>query len=187
MDASFFYNDYDKLRTSTVENDPESPDRFRYFSNTSQGSSYGLELAVDWQARPWLELQLAYTFLQLDLDTIFDINDLDFAATNEDSSPNHQLSLRSGIDLGKNWQLNLWLRYVDQFAASGYIAIAQDLQIDDYFAFDANISWKPSDSLELMLVAQNLFTSDRLEFISEVLAPVAEVETSAYGKIIFHF
>ena len=185
LDIALFYNEYNNLRTSTPLTLPSTSEI--QFENKSQGSSYGFELASDWKPLKWITFQFGYTYLQMDLDVNDGGTGTDIAVVYEDSSPHHQVSLRSSIDIGKNWQMNLWLRYVDQFAASGLQAISQQTIIDEYLSLDANISWHPRENLELMLVGQNLFSSDRMEFISEYLAPATEIEPSVFGKLTYHF
>jgi len=119
-DLALFYNDYHDLRTATPLTPTSGPVLF--FENKSHGSSYGLdglELALDWQARPWLLLQLAYSYAEFDLHSEYGDEGIDFIVVDEDANPHHQVSLRTNFDWGERWQFNIWLRYVDSFAASG--------------------------------------------------------------------
>jgi len=185
LDIALFYNEYENLRSSTLLTFP--PTTEIRFENRSQGSSYGFEVASDWKPGKWIAFQLGYSYLYLDLDVRDEGAGMDMVVVHEDSSPRHQISLRSTIDTGNSWQINLWLRYVDEFAASGIAALAQQSVIDEYWAFDANISWHPWENLELMLVGQNLFSSGRLEFVSEYLAPLTNIEPGMYGKLTYRF
>jgi iron complex outermembrane receptor protein len=185
LDIALFYNDYDNLRTATPLVMP--PTSRIQFENKSSGSSYGFELAADWKPESWISFQLGYTWLELDLDANDGETGLDVIVVYEDSSPQHEVSLRSTIDIAEDWQLNLWLRYVDQFSAGGLVALTKKSMIDEYVAFDANISWQLKENIELMLVGQNLFSSGRMEFTSEYLAPLTDVEQSVYGKLNYRF
>ncbi len=185
LDIALFYNEYDNLRTATPLVMP--PASRIQFENKSSGSSYGFELAADWKPGKWINFQLAYTYLELNLDANDGETGLDIIVVYEDSSPQHGVSLRSTIDIAHDWQVNLWLRYVDQFAAGGVEALTTQSMIDEYVAFDANISWRPGGNVELMLVGQNLFSSGRMEFVSEYLAPLTDIEQSIYGKLTYHF
>jgi len=185
LDIALFYNDYDNLRTATPLVMP--PTSRIQFENKSSGSSYGFELVADWKPFHWINFQLSYTYLELDLDANDGATGLDLIVVYEDSSPQHGVSLRSTVDIAEDWQINLWLRYVDQFAAGGIEALMNQSVIDEYVAFDANISWHPREDIELMLVGQNLFSSGRMEFVSEYLAPLTDIEQSIYGKVTFSF
>ena len=66
-------------------------------------------------------------------------------------SPRHQGSLRSGFNIGRQVELNLWLRANDR-------VISIDSQsIPGYVTMDTRIAWKPIKNLELALVGRNLF------------------------------
>jgi len=185
LDIALFYNEYDNLRTATPLIMP--PTSRMQFENKSSGSSYGFELAADWKPSHWLSFQLGYTYLELDLDANDSETGLDIIVSYEDSNPQHGVTLRSSIEIATDWQMNLWLRYVDQFAAGGIVALTNQSSIDEYVAFDANISWYPRENIELMLVGQNLFSSGRMEFTSEYLAPLTDIEQSIYGKLTYRF
>jgi iron complex outermembrane receptor protein len=185
IDIAVFYNEYEDLRTSTPLVMP--PTSRIQFENKSSGSSLGVELAVDWKPVQWISFQLGYTWLELNLDASDNETGLDIIVVYEESSPQHGVSLRSSIDLTHDLQMNLWLRYVDQFTAGGIQALLNNSIIDEYVAFDASISWRPTETVELMLVGQNLFTSARMEFISEYLAPLTDIEQSIYGKLTYRF
>lgn len=185
LDFALFYNEYDKLRTA-VPLSMASISRIQ-FENKSYGSSYGFELAADWKPGKWISFQLGYTFLELDLNPNDGNTGLDIIVVYEDSSPQHALSLRMTMNFREDWQVNLWLRYVDEFAAGGIQSLLTGRMIDDYVAFDANISWCPTENVELSLVAQNLFNSSRLEFVSEYLAPLTDIEQNIYTRLTYRF
>ena len=184
-DLALFYNDYDDLRTSTPLTPLSSPVLF--FENKSYGTSHGLELSLDWQARPWLLFQFAYSYADFDLKTENSGEGLDFIVVDEDASPRHQVSLRTGIDWGDAWQFNVWLRYVDSFAASGKEITPTLDTIDSYITADINVSWQMSEQVNVMLIGRNLFDDGHLEFFSEYLAPMTEIGPSVLCKVTWRF
>lgn len=108
--------------------------------------------------------------------------------TRSDSTPSHQLSLRGSYYLLPNLQLNMWGRYVDSirnyyFSQNG----GQYLDVDGGVIMDANLIWTPRQGLELMLAAQNILDSRRLNFVSEYATPPTEIERSVFGKITWKF
>ncbi len=185
IDIALFYNEYDNLRTAT----PLGATAISkvQFENKSSGSSLGFELAADWKPVSWLSFQLGYTWLELNLDANDGGTGLDIIVVYENSSPQNSVSLRSAIDITQDLQMNLWLRYVDQFTAGGIQALLNNSIVEEYMAFDATLSWSATEALELMLVGQNLFSSGRMEFVSEYLAPRTDVEQSVYGKLTYRF
>ena len=59
--------------------------------------------------------------------------------------------------------------------------------IKSYTTMDMRLAWKPRPNLELALVGQNLFDSQRPEFGTSPLirSPLVEVERSIYGKVTY--
>ncbi len=187
-DIALFYNDYDDLRSAELqlpelEIDPGPAHLIvpTILDNRLRGETYGAEAAVNWQVTNIWRLQGTYTFLKIDLDLDSDSTSPPQQVTrDEESSPQHQFSLRSELDLPGNVELDLWGRYVDSLGAP--------LDIPSYITLDARIGWKPIPSLEISLVGQNLFDDRHPEFDPEFLGIQAtEVEPSVYGKITWRF
>ncbi len=121
--------------------------------NLISGDILGTELAVNWQPRQDLLLQLAHTYLHTDIDPL-SAND-----------PKNQFSLRVGWEASPQFSVDLWARYVGKvchFASPTYIS--SDDCISDYTGFDARLAWQFSPQLELSLVGQNLLDDQHLEF-----------------------
>ncbi|MDY6933382.1 MAG: TonB-dependent receptor [Spirochaetota bacterium] len=186
FDAAGFYNVYDDLRT--VE-----PSMFYYIEplpapqhlvvpyfigNKMKGETYGAELAVDWQAFDWWRLKTAYTYLIMHLE--LDNSSLDtISKAGAGESPHHQLSIRSFIDLPKNIEFDLWLRFVDELPS-------QD--VDRYITMDARLGWIPIENIEISITGQNLLENRHIEYKQELyLTTPTEIERSVYGKIICRF
>ncbi|ETW94034.1 MAG: hypothetical protein ETSY2_50425, partial [Candidatus Entotheonella gemina] len=132
LDIAVFYNRYDDLRT--VEPGPPSTDLTSHppvvispltLANKLRGETYGVELALEWQPLDWWRVNLAYTFLESDFDLDRDSQSTT-SGNDPGASPNHQVSLRSSMDLPWQWELDTWLRYVDTLSA---------LDIDRYVVF----------------------------------------------------
>jgi len=83
------------------------------------------------------------------------------------------------MDLTRDLDFDLWLRYVDNLPS-------QD--VGSYITLDARLGWKLHKDIELSVVGQNLIDSHRLEFKPEILDTYpTEVERSVYGKITWRF
>jgi iron complex outermembrane receptor protein len=189
LDLVLFYNEYQNLSDYTYNFSPMllGLPMSILFDNGMEGSTQGLEASIAWQPRPWLTTELNYTYIKLDLQPLNTLNPSDTAIIAEESSPEHQVSLRTGIDIRKNLHLNLWARYVGALDIASNVAYTSGMIVDDYLAFDANISWKMRENIELTLVGQNLFDSSHLEFVNEYFTPPIEIERSVYAKITWNF
>jgi iron complex outermembrane receptor protein len=186
LDFAAFYNIYDDLASVEVRPPlqvivpcPTPPLCIlgnSQFDNLGSGESYGFEVAADWRAESWWRLQGAYTYLHLDLDHDGTLGTTVHA---EDRDPNHQVSLRSSFDLGEDWELDFWGRYVSELPERG---------VDAYFTFDMRLGWRPYDGVELAIVGQNLASHDQLEFTPELVDTTpTEVQRSVYGKVTVNF
>jgi len=188
IDLSLFFNQYDHLRVrqnGTAEPEPPSFTNLvlRYpLSNDMHGHSYGAEIAANWRPYEWWRLQAGYHFLRtvmfLDNNSPDDVN----RSNSAEGAPRHQFTMRSGFDLGRQVELDLWLRAVDQ------VDSIDQVRIPGYVTMDARIAWKPVKNLELALVGQNLFQRRHPEFIPEFINTTAsEVPRSVYGKVTWNF
>jgi len=186
VDIATFYNVYDNLRTVEpgtpfLEISPTSAHIVQptVADNKMDGETYGVELMVDWRALDWWRLQGAYTYLQMQLHTDEDSGDI-YTLNLEGLSPHHQLSLRSSMDLPKELELDMWVRYVDNLPYQN---------VGSYFNLDLRLGWKPHKNLELSIVGQNLLDNHHPELLKSEgeMSLSSEVERSVYVKITCWF
>lgn len=175
IDLALFRNEYEELR-SLHYGTPVVMGGFAVlqttYGNESDAESYGAELAFDWGVSTTWKLKGGYSFIDLDINELGGIN-----ISNQ--APKHQFNLRSQHNLGSNFSLDFWYRYVDDIAESA---------MDDYAAFDAKLSWSPSSNFELSLVGNNLFDSHHSEFEPELLiTEETEVKRSIAAEIVWSF
>ncbi len=185
FDLALYYNDYDQLLTA----DPYSMQTFNtlFLQNRLYGSTYGLELAAEWQPVDRLQCKLAYTYIGFDLklDGANIHSELDSIV--EETSPRHQLSLQTSYEIREGLRLNLWARYVGDLKSSKSILARGETHADAYLEMDVNVSWQMTEQLELMVAGQNLLNSSHLEYISEFSTPPIEVERGVYAKLTYTF
>ncbi|MEZ4598855.1 MAG: TonB-dependent receptor [Syntrophotaleaceae bacterium] len=148
--------------------------------NKLEAEAWGLEIAVDWHVFHWWRLQGNYSLLKLNLTQEKGSGDFFSPLLYEDSSPQQQCSLRSSFDLGRNWDLDLWLRYVD--SVSVYFT-----DVNDYFSLDVRLAWRPVKGLELALVGQNLIENEHTEFQVEFGRAATVVPRGIYGQVKWQF
>jgi iron complex outermembrane receptor protein len=182
FDATAFLNDYSRLRTTpsslhfVTANNSGNPALFYQLNyeagNTMEGNTYGFELVADAKPLDWWRLQLAYTFLRLDLHETG--QGLLASEDAEGESPRNQVSLRSMMNLTKSVTLDTWLRYVDNLPTYG---------IPSYVALDARIGWQVHPQVELSLVGRNLLDSAQPEFGYLFINTIpSEIERSVYAQ-----
>jgi iron complex outermembrane receptor protein len=174
--ASTFFNDHDDLISNEVK-DPfteAAPAPLHIvlplsWGNSLQGHSHGAELVSDWRATDWWRLNATYSYLRINLRRDSNSKDFSTEASIEGSSPRHQATLQSFLNLSDNWEVNWMFRVVSEL---------QSQKVPAYATSDLNICWRPSANVELSLVGQNLHHAHHTEY-SEGL----EVERGAYGKV----
>jgi len=151
-------------------------------SNDMHGRAIGVEAAADWTPLDWWRLQAAYSYqnlkMQLEGASVDEIN----KGNAEGDTPRHQVSLRSGFDMGRQVTLDLWLRGTDRLAS------IDGTSIPGYVTMDVRMAWKPVKSVEFSIVGQNLLHHQHQEFIPEYINTLpSQVVRSGYGKVTWKF
>ncbi|MFC4307463.1 TonB-dependent receptor plug domain-containing protein [Steroidobacter flavus] len=173
LSASVFYNDYDNLilyvpqPLDTVTLAPEFWSLALLPVNNGAGHANGAELSGVWQAKPrWRLLgELSY----LDLKVV--PSEVLLAKNITGSSAQLQASLRSYLDLGKDWQIGVGLRYVDELPA---------LNVSSYVSAEVRVAKALAGGLELALVGQNLWDDRHAEFRTASFPIDPYIERSVY-------
>lgn len=183
LDLATFYNLYDRQRSlepGAPRATPPPPHMPFTINNLIEGETYGAELSGSFQLTDWWRARVNYTVLSIQLHKKAGSNDT-IAEGAEHDSPNHQVGIRSLMDLPHHLELDLGFRYVD--------ALSNPLRdVPSYSAFDARLGWRPNKNWEFSIVAQNIFDNRHKEFSpSYIQTQITEVETSVYGKITFRF
>jgi iron complex outermembrane receptor protein len=185
LDIAAFYNDYDRLRTVELQGiapDPSLPGTPNVatvlLENLAEGETYGAELSANWQMTDWWRWRGTYTFLRAQLHAKPGSNDAN-AEQDESTSPHHQFSIQSALDLPWHLQLDGLLRYVDQVT---------DARAPSYLSLDLRVGWQPLKNLEISVIGQNLLDDRHPEFAPTVIPTQrTEVQRGIYGKLTFRF
>ena len=181
IDLAAFYNSY----TNLLSAEPATP-----YLDTSQppihitapliaankmsGATYGGELFAEWRPISAFELEGAYTFLRMDIDR--DPDSLDMSSMDPaGATPRHQYFVRSSVDLPKNLNHDVILRYVH--ALDG-------LDIPGYYSLDARIGWSPVAPLELSIAGRNLTNNRHLEFRPDFIATTPTEVTRTFSATL---
>ena len=184
LDLATFYNFYDRQRsiepgTPFVEATPAPAHIVIPFTidNRIKGEVYGVELASSFQPTDWWRLRVNYTAWSIQLHKKAGSNDPVLEGA-EDDSPNHQVGLRSLMELPGHLELDLGFRYVDAL---------QNRDVPTYTACDARLGWRPSRNWEFSIVGQSLFNQHKEFAPSYIQTQTTEVERSVFAKITFRF
>jgi iron complex outermembrane receptor protein len=180
LDAALFYNDYDQLRTYVPQDvlfTGTTIVQTNLATNNGSATSKGLELAFAWQATDWLKLNLAYSYLDSNMEFDGQVGE----------EPQHQASLRGLVKLCDDLDLQIWLRYLGNVTAVYVMSQNGWYAIDEYATFDLRLAWRPMAKIELSLVGQNLLDGGHIEFVQETFTRPTEVGRSVYGKLTYKF
>ncbi len=180
---SFFFNDYDHVRSTTPA--PLTATSFGFplvFQNNLEGETHGAELSFTYQMREGWRLHGGYTLLREHLHV--KPGQVDFShGLNETADPGQQFSLRSSVDLPRNVELDSGLRWVDTLHNNNG---PNPGTVPGYFELDVRLGWHPTRSLELSLVGQNLLHDHHPEYGFPGPAR-EEIQRSVYGKATWRF
>jgi iron complex outermembrane recepter protein len=173
--VSSFYNRYDDVRSTSYT--PTTLFPF-YFANNVAGYTEGLEFSGNYQVSDDWSLHAGYTLLEEHLHVKpgqYDLNN----ARNEIADPEHQVSLRSSVNLPRNVEFDAALRWVDTL----YDTIGT---VPSYFEMDARLAWHARERLELSIGGQNLLHDHHPEYGTPDPAR-GEIQRSVYGKAAWRY
>lgn len=188
IDTALFFNRYEDLiqnitaRTSITPL-PPPPKIFieQNFQNLFDAESYGGEIVATFSPVDYWRLTAGYSFLEAQVTSA-----APGAGTLsvEKSSPVHSATLRSSLDLGREWKLDAGVRYVGEISV---IPGATSVHVSDYFEADLRLAWQPRKWIEVAVAGQNLFDSQHTEYLSRGGFVPAEVARSVYATVTLRF
>lgn len=190
LDVAAFYNNYRHLLSQeltgpfTVATGVPFPDAnppFSYnlisaqFRNGLRGNTKGVEIAPEWQVLPFWRLRGSYSFLHMNLAKELGSGDLGTAPSIQGSSPEHQATVQSYLDLPKSVSFNFEYRFVSALLSQSVPA---------YSTANVHVSWRLNRNVEFSVVGDNLFQGGHAEFAGDP-GPLVLIRRSAYGKVTF--
>jgi iron complex outermembrane recepter protein len=176
LSLSTFYNDYDDLRSVERINAP-APFPLA-IGNGLAGETYGAELTIDYSVTDNWRLSAGHTELRESLRKKPSSTDA-APGSSEANDPERYSLIRSSLDIGSSWQFDATYRHV---------ASIERQNVPSYGELDLRVAWRPTATLELSVVGQNLLHEHHPEF--GVLTPIPtstrnEIERSAYAKVVW--
>jgi iron complex outermembrane recepter protein len=153
LSVSFFYNDYEDLRS--VE--PASSSALLPFrwANGIEGHTYGIEGWAHWQVLPWWRLSPGVRTVHEDLRFFPGASGL-LGLAQAGDDPTSQILLTSSMDLDSRFTLDATLRRVG--------ALPSDPALPGYNEMNARLGWHAGRTLELAVSGANLLHSRHREF-----------------------
>lgn len=148
------------------------------FGNRAQSRDYGVELFATWDVTGRWKISAGYSLLRMTVKRDASSQDPAIEQIPGDS-PQHQIQIRSLLNLRRNVEWDSSLMYV---SALGHLAIP------GYIRLDSRLGWRLGEFVEISLVGQNLLTPRHLEFFDASGTILhTEVERSIFGKITWRF
>ena len=175
LDIATFYNHYHDLFSEDITGAPfvedfPAPTHLllpAQFANGLQGNTRGFEIAPQWRPVSFWRLRGSYSFLHMDIRKSPGSMDIGTAPGIEGSSPSHQITILSSLDMGKRFVLDLTYRYVSALPAQ---------MVEAYSTGDARFGWHVSSHFQL---AWSGIISFSLGIINMEAIPVDLSESSA--------
>ena len=152
LSASFFYNDYENLRSI----EPASSQAFvpLHWANGIEGHTSGIEAWAQWQVIPWWRLSPGVRTLHKDLAFEPGASGLlGISQTGDD--PSSQILLNSSMDLPSRLTFDATLRRVGSLP---------DPAFPSYTELNARLGWHANRVLEVAVIGANLLHARHLEF-----------------------
>jgi iron complex outermembrane recepter protein len=186
--VSTFYNDYSNLRS--ISSTPTSkyyplalPD---VFENNLEGDTYGFELSGNYQVFDNWRLHAGYDLLKEDIHVKPGQVDFDDGHY-ETADPQQQFSIRSSMNLTRDIDFDLTLRWVDELHLVQSPTDGPALgTVPSYAELNARIGWRVSKHVEVALVGQNLLHDHHIEY-GFPSATQEEIVRSVYGKVTYRW
>lgn len=201
LDLALFHNEYKDLRTAVFGSAVCQPSGLPVSAgclflpgqtsilypfgvgNRASGYSNGMELSVDWRARPDLRFQLAWSELRMGIKE----EGTSFTTDSEESAPRHQVGLRTAWNPRTDTDVDVWFRRVGALGRLG-TDTQGTVSIPAYNEADMRIAWRPGTGVELALVGRNLLHKRHKEFSSELLdVQNMLIERSVFAQLKWKF
>ncbi len=181
LDVATFFNHYHDLFSedfagATYLEDSPGPSHYllpAQFRNDLRGYTKGGEIAPEWRPASVWRLRGSYSYLHMNLAKAPNSDDVGTAPILNGSSPQHQVTITSSLNLPKAVALDLTYRYVSALPGLGVPA---------YSTGDGSVTWRVSRQIELALVGRNLFQPSHFESSGDP-GPLVGIKRSSYLKV----
>jgi iron complex outermembrane recepter protein len=174
-----FYHRYDDIRSARPTPATVIP---LTFANDLEAETYGIELSATFQASEQWRLTAGYSLLKEDVRVKNGRTDFN-NGLNETSDPDHQMSLRSSMDLGKSIEWDAHLRWTDTLQTHDG---PRRSTVPSYLDLDVRLGWRVGKHWLLSLVGRGLLHDRRPQYGAAGPTRV-ELGRSVYAKAAWRF
>jgi iron complex outermembrane receptor protein len=175
-DLAGFFNQYSDL--ATYESEQVQPVLITRRANLMEGTGWGGEAALTWQSFEWWRWRASYAYLKAKLSLLSQSQE-QASVFAQDRSPQHLFQFWWSFQLASKVSADAMVRFVDERAGG---------LIPAYWSGDLRIGYRPSPSVELAIVGQNLFEPHHFEFSRSPGFPAnSEIPRGFYTSVTWHF
>ncbi len=181
LSVSGYYNDYNDLRSDQYA----VPDIFPVqLQNHLNAKTYGVEVWGTYSPADWWRLRAGFNSFQRSLSLDPQATDLTETQT-AGQDPPYQAQLRSEMNFGSDWELDLDLRNVAHVKTPALVSFVPQIYrtvavTPSYTEADARVGWRFASGLELSLDGINLLHSRHLEFNDPSSYPPRSIQRSVF-------
>jgi iron complex outermembrane receptor protein len=166
-----FYNNYTDLRSLDTN---VTPPPYLYFANHLEAKTYGFELSINYDLTSWWKLKGGYTYLHEEFNNT-DPHTLPNSYQLDAIDPNFWFNMQSIMNVGKHFEVDAMVRYVDDLPASFGIP-----SVDAYFTANLRVAYQYK-WCTISLLGKNLIEKYHIE------SGVREIPRAFVGKIAVNF
>lgn len=178
VDSTLFFATYTDLRSYSPIATYEDIAVPLLVTNNASGSSYGLEIAAQWQINSRWRVEGAYSFFDIE----FDVPETDNFADGL-GNPEHQFNIRSHVKITPSITFDTNWYFVDTLEVNEF----QKEKIPSYHRLDAQLSWGILPNMMVHIVGQNLLDEHHQEFSERFLSTPGEISRNLYTKLTWEF
>lgn len=179
VDVSAYLNRYSGLRDfAPVETLHPTFLEYDYYAlNLASATGYGAEASAIWRVSADWHIVATYTAESIDASAsvLPEFTQPDYA------EPKQMASLRSSVDLPKDWQMSVL------GAAVGRLIEAGEPDVPGYFRLDAQVSWRPTATLEVATGVQNALQGEHEEAPIEATYTPVEIPRNFFVRSAWRF
>jgi iron complex outermembrane receptor protein len=173
ISISAFDNVYDDLRS--IEVSPTGSILPLHWGNLMEGSVYGVEAWGNYRVNDWWRLAAGFNVQHEHLKFKFGSSQLG-GTQQSGNDPNHQISLRSSMNLRRDVALDVYLREVGEL---------HNPVVSSYTQMNIRIAWDVTPGLQLAVSGFNLLRARHLEFVNPPTADYVERSFLASAQLRF--
>jgi len=144
-----------------------------FLGNGLYGSTSGFEIAPDWRPVARWRLNGSYSYLHMNLKVKLGSRDVSTVKSTQGSSPHHQVTVQSSLDLPGNLEFSQTYHYVSALPAQ---------LVESYGTADVRLSWRGIHHFDFSLVGQNLLQPHHVEYGGDP-GTLVGIKRNVYGAI----